>query len=108
MEPGESEDAIFSSTAHDIEEVFLGDPLNVGIEGASVANCTSFVCSLINIANGNGGGKFFCRESVFPDKLPVYARDICTGVYQCRGVNDFEGVQEGDQLNRYSHRFIRC
>ena len=80
------------TTAHDVEEMFLSDPFDVGIEGASIADCTGFVCSLINIANSNGGGKFFGGETMFSDKLPVNTGDVGTGVYQCRGVNDFEGV----------------
>ena len=90
-----------------IEEMFLGDPFNVGVEGASVANCAGFVCSLIGVANSDGGGKFFGGESVFSDKLPVDARDVSTRVYQCGGVDDFEGVQGGDQLYGDSHRFIQ-
>ena len=92
MEPGEPEDDIFSATAHDIEEVLLDNPFDVHIENASIVDCTSFICSLVYIVNCDGGGKFFCREAVFPDKLPVNARDIYTRVYQYRGVNDFEGV----------------
>ena len=70
----------------------MGDPFDVGVEGAGVANCTSLVRGLINIANGDGGGEFFRGESVFSDKLPVNARDVSTRVYQCGGVDDFEGV----------------
>ena len=92
MEPGEPKDDIFSSIANDVEEMFLGDPFDVGVEGASIADRTSFIHSLIDVVNGNGGGKFFCRESVFSDELPVYARDIGTGIYQCGGVDNFEGV----------------
>ena len=88
--------------------MFLSDSFDVGVEGASVTDCTGFVHGLINIANGNGGGKFFGGESVFPDELPVYAGDVGTGVYQCRGVDDFEGVRGGNQLNRDTHRFIQC
>ena len=90
--PEESEDDIFSSTFHDIKEMFLDDPFDIGEKGAGVTDCTSFVCSLVYIANGDGRGKFFCEEVVFPDKLPVNAGDVNTGVYQCRGVDDFEGV----------------
>ena len=57
-------------------------------------NHTGFVCSLVYILNCNGGGKFFDRESVFPDELSVDAGDIGTRVYQCGGVNNFE-VCEG-------------
>ena len=89
-----------------IEEVFLGDPFNVHVQGASVMDCTSFVCSLVNIVNSDGGSEFFCGETVFSDKLPVDARDVSTRVYQCRGVNNFEGVQEDDQLYRNTHRFV--
>ena len=81
MEPGKSKDDIFLSTAHDIEEVFLCNPFNVRVESAGIADCTCFVHGLVNIANSNGGSKFFCGKSVFSDKLPVYAGDICTGVY---------------------------
>ena len=105
-EPGESEDDVLTSTVHDIEEVFLGDPFDVGVEGASVMNCTSFVRHLVDVANSDRGGEFFCGEAMFSDELPVNARDVCTRVYQCRGVDDFEGVQGGDQLNRDAHRFI--
>ena len=107
-EPGESEDDIFLSTAHDIEEVFLSDPFDVDIEGTSVADCTSLVCGLVNVANSDGGCEFLGGELVFPDKLPVYARDVYSRIYQCRGVNDFESVRRGDQLNRDTHRFIQC
>ena len=107
-EPGESEDDVFTAAAHDVEEMLLGNPFNVGVEGASVANCTSLVSSLVHIANGDGGGEFLRMEAVFSDKLPVYAGDVSTGVNQCGGVDDFEGVRGGDQLNRDMHRFIRC
>ena len=89
LEPGESEDDVFSSTAHDVEEMFLGDSFDVGIESAGVVNCICFVHGLVNIANSNGGGEFFSGELVFSDKLPVYARDICTRINQCGGVDDF-------------------
>ena len=107
MEPRESEDDVLSATAHDVEEVFLSNPFNVSIEGAGIMNCTSFVCGLVDVANGNGGGEFLGRELVFPDELPVYARDVHSGIYQCGGVDDFKGVRGGDQLNRDMHRFIR-
>ena len=107
VEPGESKDDIFLSTAHDVEEMLLSDPFDVGVESASIADCTSLVRGLINVANGDGGGEFFGRESVFPDKLPVDAGDVGTGVYQCGGVDDFKGVRGGDQLNRDTHRFIQ-
>ena len=80
------------ATAYDIEEMFLGDPFNVHVKGASVADYTSFVCSLVYIMNCDGEGKFFGGESVFSDKLPVSAGDISTGVYQYRGVDNFESV----------------
>ena len=106
IEPGESKDDVFPSTAHDIEEVLLDYPFNVSVEGVSVTDCTSFVCGLVNIANSNRGGKFLGGELVFSDKLPVNTRDVSAGVYQCGGVNDFEGVRGGDQLNRDPDRFI--
>ena len=72
--------------------MFLGDPFDVGVEGASIADRTSFVRSLINVSNSDGGGEFLGGESVLSDKLPVNARDVGTGVYQCRRVDNFEGV----------------
>ena len=81
MEPGKSEDDIFLVAAHDIEEMLLGYSFNVCVEGASITDCTSFVHSLVYIADGNGGGKFFSGELVFPDKLPVDAGDVSTRVY---------------------------
>ena len=91
-EPGESEDDVFSSTTHNVEEMFLGYPFDVRIEGASITDSTSFVCGLVDIVNSNGGGEFLGGESMFPDKLPVYARDVHSRIYQCRGVDNFEGV----------------
>ena len=73
MEPGESEDHVLVATARDVEEMFLSDLFDVGVEGASIMNCTSFVHGLVNVANGDGGGKFLGGESVFSDKLPVDA-----------------------------------
>ena len=80
-ESGESEDDIFSSTAHDIEEMFLSNPFNVRVECTGVADCTSFVHSLVDIVNSDERGKFFSGESVFPDKLPVNAGNVSTRVY---------------------------
>ena len=72
--------------------MFLDDPFNVGIKGAGVADCTGFVRGLVYITNGNGRGEFFRREVVLPDKLPVNTGDVATRIYQCGGVDDFEGV----------------
>ena len=80
-EPGESKDDIFASTAHDVEEMFLGYPFNVCIEGVSIADSTSFIRSLVDVANSNGGCEFLSGESVFSDKLPINARDVGTRVY---------------------------
>ena len=91
-EPGEPQDDVFLSTAHDVEEMFLDNSFNVGIEGASIVNCTGFVCGLVHVAYSNGGGDFLCGELVFSDKLPVYTRDVSTRVYQHGGVDDFKGV----------------
>ena len=87
--------------------MFLGNPFDVGVEGASIVDCTSFVHSLVDIADGDGGGEFFSGEGVFPDKLPVNTRDVSTGVNQCGGVDDFEGVRRSDQLYGDMHRFVR-
>ena len=76
-EPGESEDDVFSPTTHDVEEMFLGDPFDVGVEGASIADCAGFVRRLVHVADGDRGCEFLGGELVFSDKLPVYARDIC-------------------------------
>ena len=81
MEPRESENDVFLTTVHDIEEVFLGNPFNVHIEGASIMNCISFVHSLIYITNCDREGEFFGGELVFSDKLPVNAEDVCTRIY---------------------------
>ena len=81
MESGESKDDIFSATAHDIEQVFLGDPFNVCVQDESVTDCACFIHGLVDIVNGNGGGKFFSGEAVFSDKLPVNARDVHARVY---------------------------
>ena len=107
VEPGKSKDHIFSSTAHNVEEMFLDDPFNVGIEDTGIVNYTHLICSLVNVMDSNRGGEFLSGELVFSDKLPVYTRDVCTEIYQYRRVNDFEGVRGGDQLNRDMHRFIR-
>ena len=79
-EPGESEDDIFVTTAHDVEEMFLGYPFDVCIEGAGIADSTSFIRGLVDVSNGNGGGEFLGGESVFSDKLPVDARDVSTRI----------------------------
>ena len=86
--------------------MFLGYPFDVGVEGAGIVDSTGLVRSLVDVVNRDGGDEFLSRESVFSDELPVYAGDIGTRVYQCGGVDDFEGVRGGDQLNGDSHRFI--
>ena len=86
--------------------MFLDDPFDVGVKSASIVECTCLVHGLVYVPNGNGRGEFLGRESVFSDKLLVDARDVSTGINQCGGVDDFEGVRGGDQLNRDTHRFI--
>ena len=105
-EPGESKDDIFATTAHNVEEMFLGYPFDVCIEGAGIVDSSSLIRSLVDVANSDGGGEFLSRESVFSDKLPVDARDVSTRIYKCGGVDNFEGVRRGDQLYRDSHRFV--
>ena len=61
--------------------MLLGNPFNVGIQGASITDCASFVRSLVDVVNSNGGGEFFGEEMMFSDKLPVDARDVGTRVY---------------------------
>ena len=69
--------------------MFMGNSFDICIEGASVADCTSFVHGLVYVMNYNGGGEFLGGKLVFPDKLPIYTRDVGTRVYQCGGVNYF-------------------
>ena len=77
-ELGESKDNVFLFTTHDVEEMFLGDPLDVGVEGTGIANHTSFVCCLVHIVDCNGGSKFHSRELILSDELPVNAGDVGT------------------------------
>ena len=79
--PRESEDDILSATAHDIEEMFLGDPFDICIEGAHIVDHTGLVYSLVHISDCDGRGEFFSGESMFSDKLPVNAGDVGTRVY---------------------------
>ena len=106
-EPEESKDDVFLATAHDGEEMLLGNPFDVHVQGTSVTDCACFVRHLVNVVNGDEESKLFSGESVFSDKLPVNAGDIGTRVYQCRGINDFKGMQGGDQLYRDMHRFVQ-
>ena len=81
MEPEESKYDIFSSTPHDIEEMFLGNSFNVYVEGAGVMNCTGLICGLVYVLDSDGGSEFLGGKSMFSDKLPVDAGDICIRVY---------------------------
>ena len=81
MEPGESKDDVLLAIAHDIEEMFFGSLFNVHVEGASVADYTSFVCGLVHISDCDGGSKFLVGESVFSDKLSVNAGGVNTRFY---------------------------
>ena len=49
MEPRESKDNVLVATAHDIEEMFLGDLFDVHVKSTSEADCTSFVHGLVNV-----------------------------------------------------------
>ena len=103
---GKSEDNVLSAAVHDIEEMFLDNLFDVCVESVSIANCKGFICCLVHILDCDEGSKFFHKESVFSDELPFYTGYISTRVYQCGGVNDFECVREGDQLNGDSHRSV--
>ena len=81
MEPGKSEDEVFSAAPHDIEEMFLCNPFDICVKGASIVNYTSFVCSLVHVSDCDGGSKFFGGESMFSDKLPVNARDVSARIH---------------------------
>ena len=89
MELEKSEDDVFLATTHDVEEMFLGDPFDVHVQGTGIADGTCFVHGLIDILNNDKGCKFLSGELVFPDELPIYAGDVCIRVYQCREVDDF-------------------
>ena len=81
VKPGKSENDISLAAAHDVEEMFLGDPFNVCVEGASIVDCTSFVYGLIYILDHNGESEFLGGELMFSDILPVNARDVSARVY---------------------------
>ena len=81
VEPKESEDDVFSATLHDVEEMFLGNPFNVHVEGAGIADCTSLVHGLVHISDHYRRSKFLGGESIFSDKFPVDTGDISTRVY---------------------------
>ena len=87
--------------------MFLGYPFDVCVKGAGIVDSTSLVHHLVNVVNSNGRGEFLSGEVMFSDKLSVNAGGIGTRVYQCGGVDDFEGVRGGNQLYRDSHRFVQ-
>ena len=84
----------------------MGDPFDVHVESVSVVNCTSFVHGFIHISDHDRRDEFFGGELVFPDELSVNTRGIGTRIYQCGRVDNFQHVQEGDQLYWDSHRFV--
>ena len=51
---GESEDYVFLATAHDIEEVSLGNSFNVCVESAGVLDHTGCVHGLVYITDCDG------------------------------------------------------
>ena len=89
MEPGKSKDDILFATAHDIEEMPLSNLFKDHIKGTNIVDCTSLVYSLVYIPNCNRETKFFHRELVFSDKIPVNTGDIGTRVNQCERVDNF-------------------
>ena len=64
-EPGESENNIFLSAVHDIEEMFLSNPLNYCVQGAGVADYTSLVHGLIYVSDNDGRSEFFIGSQCF-------------------------------------------
>ena len=78
---GESKDDILQVTAYDVTEVFLSNPFDVCVKGINVIDSICFIYGLVHVLDNNGGSKFFSRELVFSDKLPVDARDVNTRVY---------------------------
>ena len=72
-----------------MEEVFLGDPFNVGEEGTGEMNFSTFVQGLVYVSDFDGNVKLCGGKGVFSDQLPVDARDVCTTVDQGTSVNDF-------------------
>ena len=67
MEPEKSEDDVFLATTHDVEEIFLGDPFDVHVQGTGIVDGTCFIHGLIDILNNDKGCKFLSGELVFPD-----------------------------------------
>ena len=98
LEPGESEDNIFSPTRHDVEEIFLCNAFYVGKEGTNEVNFSFFVWGLIVISYFDGDIKFHGGKGVFSDKLPVNAKDVYATVNQGMSVNNFQHVGRSDEL----------
>ena len=88
-----------------MEEVFLCNAFNVGKEGVGEADFPIFVGGLVDISYFNGDIKFCGGEGAFSDELPVNAGDVSTTVNQGAGVDDFQCVRRGDELQGNSHCF---
>ena len=72
-----------------MEEVFLGDPFDVGKEGTGKTDFSAFVRGLVYVSDFDGNVKLCGGKGVFSDKLPVNARDVCTTVDQGTSVDNF-------------------
>ena len=72
-----------------MEGYFLSKPLDINEQITGILDVPIFVVGVVNISGLYRDGKFCSGEVVLLDKVSVDARDICTSINQCSGVNDF-------------------
>ena len=70
-----------------MEDYFLSKSFNEQITG--VLDVSIFFVGVVSISGLYRDGKFCSGEVVLLDKVLVYARDVCTTINQCSGINNF-------------------
>ena len=68
---------------------FLNEFFNIEEQITGILNVSIFIMGMIDNSGLYRDGKFHGGEIVLLDKVSVNARDICTAINQCLGVNDF-------------------
>jgi hypothetical protein len=97
--PGESEDDIFVSTVHDMEDGFLGNSFNVNEECHGIKNVAFLIGGLVDIFDFDGYRKAISGQLVLSNKGPVDTGDFCSIVNKSRGFNGFKSVRRCHKAN---------
>ena len=72
-----------------MEGYFLGESLDINEQITGISDVFIFVMEVVGIPGLYGNREFCGGEVMLFDEVLIYARNVCTTINQCLGIDNF-------------------